>query len=70
MADIDIRTLSEIAREERYKRICSRYEELHASFPEAAPYRIMRLISVEEDMTVPGVKHVLEQKGLYQSKDI
>lgn len=70
MNELDLRTLSEIARDERHKRVCSRFQELQIRFPEVAPHRIMRLISIEENMTIPGVRVILEKHNLYKGKEI
>ena len=65
----DLRTLSERLRDEKHKSICERYKELRERYPEVKPYRCIYLISVEVNMTVPGVRNVLEKHGLYGNKE-
>ena len=67
MTELDLRTLSERLRDEKHKTICTRYQELRERYPEVKPYRLIRLISIEVNMTVPGVKHILEKNNLYIS---
>lgn len=66
MTELDLRTLSERLRDEKHKSICKRYQELRDRHPEVKPYRIIRLISIEVNMTIPGVKHILEKNNLYK----
>lgn len=65
---IDFRTKSEKARAERCKRICSRYLSYSSENPTAAPHRIFGVIADEEGMTVPGVKNIIVNNGLYQCR--
>lgn len=65
MADLDLRTMSERLRDEKHKNVCKRYEELKEQYPDVKPYRLIRLISIEVSMTVPGVKNILEKNNLY-----
>lgn len=65
MADLDLRTMSERLRDEKHKNVCKRYEELKEQYPDVKPYRLIRLISIEVNMTVPGVKNILEKNNLY-----
>ena len=65
----DLRTLSERLRDEKHKSICERYKELQVKHPGVKPYRYMHLISIEFNMTVPGIRHILEKHGLYSNKD-
>jgi hypothetical protein len=65
MADLDLRTMSERLRDEKHKNVCKRYEELKEQYPDVKPYRLIRLISIEVSMTVPGVRNILEKNNLY-----
>lgn len=67
MADLDLRTMSERLRDEKHKNICKRYEELKEQYPDVKPYRLIRLISIEVSMTVPGVRNILEKNNLYKA---
>lgn len=69
MTELDFRTPFEIEREEKHRYICNRYREIREEFPDVAPYRIMWLIAKDENvnMTVPGVKAVLERNNIYKN---
>ena len=67
MADLDLRTMSERLRDEKHKNVCKRYEELKEQYPDVKPYRLIRLISIEVSMTVPGVRNILEKNNLYKA---
>lgn len=64
---IDVRTPIEKAREEKHKRICDDFLRLTSQMPECAPHRIFRIIAERVGMTIPGVKHIIVQNGLYKS---
>lgn len=68
MADIDLRTPIEIAREEKHKAICSAYFDLSKKYPRCKPYRLMTTLSGQFNMTVPGIKKVIEAGGLYKTR--
>lgn len=64
----DVRTPIEKARDERNKRICDSFLKLSNEKPDCAPHRIFRLIAEREGMTIPGVKNIVVDNGLYQCK--
>jgi hypothetical protein len=64
----DFLTESERERLKMYTRICNRYTTLREKFPEFKPYRVIRRIAAEEDMTDMGVKGILIRHGLYVKK--
>lgn len=64
----DLRTPVEKAREERHKRICAMFLDLSNKQPNVAPHRIFGAIAQEVGMTVPGVKHIIVQNGLYATQ--
>lgn len=68
MADLDLRTMSERLRDEKHKNVCKRYEELKEQYPDVKPYRLIRLISIEVSMTVPGVRNILERNNIYNNQ--
>lgn len=72
MTELDLRTPFEIAQEEKHRYVCNRYKELREEYPEVAPYRIIWLIAKDENvnMTVPGVRSILDRNGLYKGKEI
>ena len=65
---VDLRTPAEIAREQKHHRICSQYLALSNKMPEASANRIFTHIAQAESMTAQGVKTILIQRGLYQTK--
>lgn len=65
---VDLRTPAEIARDEKYQRICSAYLALSNKMPEASANRIINHIAQNEGMTAVGVKNIIIAKGLYHSK--
>ena len=67
MTELDLRTPYEIAQEEKHRYVCNRFKELRADFPSAAPYRLMWIIAKDDNvnMTVPGVRNILEKNNLY-----
>lgn len=64
---LDVRTPIEKARDEKHERICNRYLQLASENKDCKPHRIFAVIAREVNMTVPGVKNVIVQKGLYQT---
>lgn len=63
---IDARTPIEKARDERNKKICDDFLAFSSQMPNCAPHRIFRIIAERVGMTVPGVKHIIVQNGLYK----
>lgn len=66
--EVDLRTPSEKAREERHERIVQMYLSLISEQPEVAPHRIFLAIANKFEMTSMGVKRIVERAGLYQPK--
>lgn len=66
--EIDVRTPIEKARDEKHEKICNRFLQLSNENKGVKPHRIFDVIAREVCMTVPGVKNVIIQKGLYQTK--
>lgn len=65
---VDLRTPAERAREEKHNRICAMFLDLSNKQPDVAPHRIFGAIAQAEGMTVPGVKNIVMQNGLYATK--
>ena len=65
---VDVRTVVEKKREQRNKSICEFYTRYSKQMPECAPHRIFRIISNQVKMTVPGVRKIIIENGLYQPK--
>ncbi len=65
---IDVRTPIEKARDERNKNICDSFLKYSNEMPEVAPHRIFSLIAGHVGMTVPGVKKIIIDNGLYKCK--
>lgn len=65
METIDVRTPTEKAREEKHRAICRSYLSLSTQHPECKPYRLMSILAKQYGMTVPGIKNVLTNRGLY-----
>ena len=65
---IDVRTPIEKARDERNKRICNKFLQLSNEMPDCRPHRIFGLIAESVGMTIPGVKKIIVDNGLYQCK--
>lgn len=63
---IDVRTPIEKARDERNKLICDSFLKYSNEMPDCAPHRIFRLIAEKVGMTIPGVKKIIVDNGLYQ----
>lgn len=57
----DFMTDSEKEKVRRHSEICRLYTSWRKQFPEMPPTRIMRKISEQLDMTVPGIRLVLIQ---------
>lgn len=64
----DLRTPVEKARDDKHQRICAQYLDLSNKHPNIAPHRIFAIIARAETMTVPGVKHIIVQNGLYTTQ--
>ena len=63
--ELDVRTPIEKARDEKHQKICNLYVKLLSDRPDLAPHRIFSIIAQEVGMTVPGVKNVCVNNGLY-----
>lgn len=63
---IDTRTPIEKARDEKHQKICNEFLSLSNQMPECAPHRIFRIIAERVGMSVPGVKNIIVNNGLYQ----
>lgn len=66
--EIDVRTPAERKRDEKHRAICQAYLNLSSQYPNYKPYRIMAALARQFGMTTPGIKNVLEAKGLYGTK--
>ena len=66
--EVDLRTPSEKARNEKHERIVQMFLSLSNEQPGAAPHRIFRAIAYKFEMTTMGVKRIVERAGLYQPK--
>jgi hypothetical protein len=53
-------------RADRHRAICNDYKQLGQDFPTAAPYRRMQQLSIKYEMTVPGIRRIIEAAGLYK----
>lgn len=65
---IDVRTPIEKARDERNKLICDSFLKYSNEMPDCAPNRIFGLIAERVGMTIPGVKRIIVNNGLYQCR--
>jgi hypothetical protein len=61
-------TPTERARGEKHRKICAMYLDLTNKQPHAAPHRIFYAIAQAHGMTVPGVRNIIIQNGLYVKK--
>ena len=68
--EVDLRTPSEKARDEKHERIVNMFLSLSNEQPDAAPHRIFLAIANKFEMTSMGVKRIVERAGLYQSKRV
>lgn len=62
----ELSTLSERERAERHKSICNEYSAMVSRYPDCRPHRIMRVVAEKYEMTVPGVRCIIQKYGLYQ----
>ena len=67
-ATTDLRSVYEKELEARHTRICESYTALSAEHPTASRHKILSYIADKVKMTVPGVKNILIDNGLYQIK--
>jgi hypothetical protein len=65
MTQIDLRTPTEIERDQRNDRICSMYSDLKKQDPEVSLHRCAVAIGEKEGVTPQTVKRVLTDAGLY-----
>lgn len=65
---LDVRTPKEKEREKKHKEICSEYLQIERQLPELKASRIMLLLAIKFDMTVPGVRNILIKYNLYTRK--
>lgn len=68
METTDLRTQSEKARDEKYTAICDSYRELASEHPACKPHRLMAIVAGQYGMSVPGIRNVLETRGVYARK--
>lgn len=61
-------TAFERERANRHKAICAEYVELTAKHTGIKPNRIIKSIAEKHSMTIPGVKRILIDNGLYVTK--
>lgn len=61
-------TKAEERRQELHTRICDRYIYLCKIYPTEKPTRIFTAIAEEEDLTMQGVRKILETHNLYKAK--
>lgn len=66
--EMDLRTPSEKARDEKHELIQQMYLSLCNEQPGVAPHRIFNAIAAKCGMTAMGVRRVVERAGLYQSR--
>ena len=64
----DLRTPIEKARDEKHQKRCAMFLDLSNKQPNVAPHRIFGAIAQAVGMTVPGVKHIIVQNGLYTTQ--
>ncbi len=55
-------------RAKRHRAICDDYRHLCRHFPSTAPYRKMQILCVKYEMTVPGIRRIIEAAGLYKTR--
>lgn len=60
-----IQSKKELERKERNDAILAMYTRLVSEYPDLKPWRILRTIGVEFDLTPEGVKFVLVSMGAY-----
>ncbi len=63
-----IMTPIERERAKRHSAICNDYKHLCRDYPTAAPYRLMQQLCIKYEMTVPGIRRIIEAAGLYQTR--
>ena len=68
--EVDLRTPSEKARDERHEQIVRMYLSLSNEQPGAAPHRLFLAIANRFEMTTMGVKRIVERAGLYKPKRV
>ncbi|MBO5972884.1 MAG: hypothetical protein J6Q07_07735 [Alistipes sp.] len=51
-----------------HTKICSRYKELMKQFPGVKPNRLMNVIATEHSRTIPNIRKILIDYGLYSNK--
>ncbi|MBO5716556.1 MAG: hypothetical protein J6R50_00340 [Alistipes sp.] len=51
-----------------HTKICSRYKELMKQFPGVKSYRLMKVIATEHSRTIPNIRKILIDYGLYSNK--
>lgn len=64
----ELLTPIERARGEKHRKICAMYLDLSNKQPHVAPHRIFGAIAQAVGMTVPGVRNIVVQNGLYVKK--
>lgn len=66
--EVDLRTPSEKARDEKHERIVQMFLTLSNEQPTAAPHRIFHAIARQFGMTIMGVRGIVERAGMYQTR--
>ena len=51
-----------------HTKICSRYKELMEQFPGVKSYRLMNVIATEHNRSIPNIRKILIDYGLYPNK--
>lgn len=64
--NIDIRTPTEIARDDKHRKICSDYLELSKEMPDCKPNRIFTIIAKNYCMSIMGISKIVKKYGLYK----
>lgn len=64
----NLKTPLERERSLMHAKICSRYQELRDSFPDAKSYRLMNVIANECNRSIPNIRKILIDYGLYSNK--
>lgn len=64
----NLKTPLEKERSLMHAKICSRYQELRDLFPDAKSYRLMNVIANECNRSVPNIRKILIDYGLYSNK--
>lgn len=61
----ELRTDAEKARDAKHRAICNDFLTLSNSAPGAAAHRLFRVIADKYEMTVPSIRRIVINAGLY-----